>query len=212
MRRLLCMACMLLPLRAEVIDRIAIVAGKQVITESQINEEVRVTAFLNGHPIYGDLAARRAAAGHLIEQLLVKREMELSQYPEPDAAEVDRYLDQVRTALSQSGDFDAALRSYGLTSEIIREHLQLQLTTLQFIEFRFRPDLGISSSDIDNYYQHEISAKKAEHPGRHLPTLADLKESIRKTLAEHRTDEALDAWLAESRKQADIVYLDKSLE
>ena len=35
-------------IRAEVIDRIAIVVGRQVITASQIDTEVRVTAFLSG--------------------------------------------------------------------------------------------------------------------------------------------------------------------
>lgn len=212
MYRVLFFACLLLPLRAEVLDRIAIVAGRHVITELQIDEELRVTAFLNNQPVARDSTARRAAADHLIEQLLVEREMELSHYPLPDAADVDKYVARVRAALSNHKDFDGALRNYGLTPEILTQHLQLQLTTLQFIEFRFRPNLGISSSDIETYYQHQIAAWKAEHPGAPPPALADLKESIRKTLAEHRTDEALDAWLEESRKQANIVYLDHSLQ
>lgn len=150
MRSVLLFACLLLSIRGEVLDRIAIVIGRHVITELQIDEELRVTAFLNNQPIARDSTARHAAAGHLIEQLLVKREMELSHYPLPDAAAVDKYVVQVRGALSDYNDFDAALRSYGLTPEILRQHLQLQLTTLQFIEFRFRPDLDISSSDIED--------------------------------------------------------------
>jgi hypothetical protein len=177
MRRVLLSACLLLPLRAEVLDRIAIVADRRVITELQIDEELRVTAFLNNQPVSHDSAARRAAAGHLIEQLLVEREMELSHYPLPDPAEVDQYVAQVQKALSNYTDFDAALRSYGLTPDILKQHLQLQLTTLRFIELRFRPDAGSSSAEI-----------------------------------EHRTDEALDVWLGESRKQAKIVYLDRSLQ
>jgi hypothetical protein len=212
MYRVLLLACLLFPLRAEILDCIAITVGRQVITELQIDEELRVTAFLNNQPITADSAARRAAAGHLIEQLLVEREMQLSRYPLPDPAEVDQYLEQVRAALSNYKDFDAALRTYGLTPEILRQHLQLQLTTLRFIELRFRPDLGISSSDIETYYQRQITQWKADHPGATPPSLADLKESIRKTLAEHRTDAALDAWLEETRKQASIVYLDQSLQ
>jgi hypothetical protein len=173
MRYFLFLAWSLVPLSAEVIDRIAIIAGGQVISELQIDEELRVTAFLNGAPMTRDASTRRAAASHLIEQLLVKREMELSRYPLPDPADVDKYVKQVRAALSNSKDFEAMLRSYRLTDDMLREHLQLQLTTLRFIEFRFRPDLGTS---------------------------------------EHRTDEVLDAWLEENRKQAHIVYLDKSLE
>jgi hypothetical protein len=48
MYRVLFFACLLLPgARAEVLDRIAIVVGRNVITELQIDEELRVTAFLN---------------------------------------------------------------------------------------------------------------------------------------------------------------------
>jgi hypothetical protein len=206
------LACVLMPLRGEVLDRIAIIVGRQVITELQIDEELRVTAFLNDRPVARDLDARRIAAGHLIEQLLVKREMELSRYPLPEAAEVDRYVDQVRTALARTTNFDEALRSYGLTAETLREHLLVQLTTLQFIDFRFQPDVGISSADIQNYYQRQLAGWKAQHPGARAPTLTESTESIRKTLVEQRTDEALDAWLQESRKQVSIVYLDKSLE
>jgi hypothetical protein len=212
MYRLLLFACLLLPLRAEVLDRIAIIVDRRVITQLQIDEELRVTAFLNNQPVTRDSGARRAAAGHLIEQLLVQREMELSHYPLPLPADVDKYVAQVRAALLNYKDFEAALRSYGLTPDVLRQHLALQLTTLQFIEFRFRPDLGISSSDVETYYQHYIAAWKAEHPDAPPPTLADLKDSIRKTLAEHRTDEALDAWLEETRKQANIVFLDRPLQ
>jgi hypothetical protein len=179
MYRILLFVCLLLPARAEVLDRIAMVVGRTVVTELQIDEELRVTAFLNNKPLVRDSGARRAASRRLIEQLLVQREMKLSHYPTPDPASVDKYVAQVRAALSDYKDFDAALRQYALTPEILRQHLQLQLATLQFIEFRFRPDPGNASAA---------------------------------TLAEDRTDEALDAWLAESRKQANIVFLDQSLQ
>lgn len=212
MRSVLLVACLALSFRAEVLDRIAIIVGRQVVTELQIDQQVRVAAFLNNKPVTLDAAARRAAARNLIDQLLVQREMNLSHYRVPDSAELDKYAAQVRTALSDYKDFDAALRSYGLTPEILRQHLELQLTTLQFVEFRFRPDLGISSSEIEAFYQQEMTQWKTLNPQTSPPALAELRESIRKTLAERRTDEALDTWLEESRKQANIVYVDQSLQ
>lgn len=212
MRSLLFIACLLFPLRAEIVDRIAITVGRQVITELQLDEELRVTAFQNHQPIARDVRTRRAAGGRLIEQLLVKREMELSHYPLPEPAEIDKFMEQVRNAFPAGTNFDATLREYDLTETVLREHLSMQLTALQFIEFRFRPDLGVSPTDIENYYQRELLTWKAEHPGQRPPTLADSQESIRKLLAEQRTDEALNAWLEGRRKQVSIVYLDKSLE
>jgi hypothetical protein len=211
MYRLLVIACMLIPLRAEVVDRIAVTVDQQVITELQLDEELRVTAFLNHQPIVRTLDARRAAANRLIQQLLVRREMELRHFPPPAPNEIDKFLAQVRSLLP-AADFGASLRQYELREPILREHLAMQLATLQFIEFRFRPDLEVSSIDIENYYQHEISKWKTEHPGARPPTLAESRESIQSALAGERTDDALNTWLEERRKQASIAYLDKSLE
>lgn len=199
-----------LSLEAETIERIAITAGSQVITELQLDEELRVAAFLNHAPVERDLEARRAAANRLIEQLLIKREMDLSHYPLPTAEELDRFEAQVRATLG-AGDFESALRKYNLNDSVLREHLANQLTTLQFIEVRFRPELGVSPADIESYYQGELARWKAAHAGS-PPPLGDSRETIRKALIEQRTDEALQAWLDESRKQIAIEYVDKSLQ
>jgi hypothetical protein len=212
MLRLLIGACALLALRAEIVDRIAITVGRQVITQLQLDEELRVTAFLNRQAIDRTVEARRAAADRLIQQLLIKREMQLSHYPMPSAADADNLVDQIRAAWAGSQSFEEMLRKYNLDIATLRDHLSTQATTLQFIEFRFRPDLGISPADIELYYQNEVGRWKTEHPGAKPPTLGESQASIRKTLTERRTDAALDTWLEECRKQVAIVYLDKSLE
>lgn len=211
MYRLLLILMLLPLLRAEIIDRIAIAVGQEVITELQLDEELRVTAFLNHQPIARGLDSRRAAADRLVTQLLVKREMELSHYPLPAAEDIDNYLEHVRTDFG-AVSFDQALAACNLSESTLREHLALQLTTLRFIEFRFRPDIGVSEADIQNYYQREMTTWKANHPGAAPPALAASRESIRKALIDSRTDEVLNTWLEESRKQVNIVYLDKSLQ
>lgn len=161
--------------RAELVDRIAITVGRDVVTELQIDEELRVTAFLNHQAIIRDAEARRSAAARLIEQLLVKREMELSHYPLPQPSELDQYQQQIEDDFGDAARFSQALNTYHLSEATLRDHLSLQLMTMRFIEFRFRPDVN-SPADI-----------------------------------EARTDQVLDAWLDQTRKQSNIVYLDKSL-
>lgn len=199
-------------LNAEIVDRIAITIGRQVITELQIDEEIRVTAFLNHEPISRDLSARRAAAAHLVSQLLVKHELELSHYPPPETEAVDNYLKQVRADFASDAEFNQALASYKLSEDVLRDHLALQVAMLQFVEVRFRPDVDISDVDIESKYNQQVTAWKAAHPGAIPPKLAEWRDSIRKALIETRTDEVLDNWLRESRKQFQVVYLDKSLE
>jgi len=212
MLRLLVMSCLVISAQATIIDRLAITVGRQVITESQLDEELRVTAFLNRRPISRGADERRAAADRLVAQLLVEGEMQLSHYPFPDANDINNYLEQVKAGFDGESRFDEALAADDLTEATLRQHLALQLTTLRFIEYRFRPDVGISDSDIESYYDRETAAWRAGHPGAAPPTLAQSKESIRKTLVQERTDEALDTWLEKSRKRVDIVYLDKSLQ
>jgi len=197
--------------QSAVIDRLAITVGQQVITEQQLDEEIRVTAFLNREKILRTVDSRRAAADRLVQQLLVKREMDLSHYPLPDAEDVDKYFSEIRDSLGPAALFNQELGAYDLTESSLREHLALQLTTLRFVEYRFRPDIGISDTDIQGLYERELTAWKATHPGVTPPSLDSSRESIRKTLLNQRTDEMLNTWLEESRKLVNIVYLDKSL-
>jgi len=104
-------ACLLLPLRAEIIDRLAIAVGNQVITQLQIDEELRVTAMLNHKPVERTLEERRAAADRLVEQLLIKLEMDLSRFPLPGAQEVDRYLQQIIEVNGGAQEFNSGYRA-----------------------------------------------------------------------------------------------------
>ncbi len=212
MFRFFLITILLVPSRAEIVDRIAIVVGQQVITELQLDEELRVTAFLNRQPVARDIEARRRAADRLVEQLLVKREMDLSHYPLPNAEDVNNYLDKIHAAFGRNSQWDHELAAYNLSESTLKDHLALQLTILRFIELRFRPDLGVSEPDIRNDYERQIAAWQVNHPGAKPPTVEALKESIHNGLIEARTDQILNTWLQEGRKQLNIVYLDKSLQ
>jgi hypothetical protein len=146
-----------------------------------------------------------------VEQLLIKREMELSRYPLPGEEDVAKYLQQVREQIGGAAELDKALHSYNVEEGTLRQHLELQLTALRFVEYRFRPDTSVSDAEVEAAYRREIAEWKAAHSGN-PPTLEASRERIRSALLEERTDAALSAWLAESRKQVNIVYLDKALQ
>ena len=182
-----------------------------MITQLQLDEELRVTALLNHKPVVRSLEARREAADRLVEQLLIKSEMQLSRYSLPDTGEVDRYYRQIEDANGGAAELDQALRSYNLTAKVLRNHLELQLTELKFIEFRFRPDVTVSDADIESAYQRQVAAWKQSHSGQ-PPTLEVSREPLRVMLVEEHTDAALNTWLGESRKRVTLIYFDKTLE
>ena len=212
MRLVFLLLCLLSPVAAEIIDRLAITVGNQVITELQIDEELRVTALLNHEQsVVRSLEARRDAADRLVEQLLVKFEMQLSRYALPETIDVDKYYQQVEEVNGGAPEFEKTLRSFNLTPEVLRRHLELQLIELKFIDVRFRPDASVADADIEAAYQAKIANWKQTHSDP-PPTLDASRDTIRAMLVEEHTDNALNAWLAESRKRMRIIYLDKTLQ
>ena len=86
----------LTPTRAAVIDRVAVTLDSQVIAESEIMLEIRLTAFLNGEPVSATPQARKAAANRLIEQKLIRREIDLGRYSQSSPGEEESMLKQIQ--------------------------------------------------------------------------------------------------------------------
>ena len=201
--------CLLLP--AEIIDRIVISVGNQVITESQIEEEIRITAFLNRAKLDLNSAEKKKAAARLIEQTLVKREMDFSRYPMPSLADADASLQSVNARFASDALREEAVRQYGVTEEALRTHLWWQLTVLRFIEYRFSPGIQVSDAEVQAHYQRQV-AKWREQGVNPIPTLEEAHDQIAEILTQQRIDEGLERWLVETRKQITIRYRDESLQ
>ena len=198
-------------LRGEIIDRIAISVGNQVITEGQVEEEIRLTAFLNHEKPDLSVAERKKAAGRLIEQALIKRDMDLSRYPLPEPSEVELSLREVKLTYAPESLYQQKLREYGITEDALQRRLLWQLTLLRFIDYRFRPAIQIPDEDVKTYYEQEL-AKWKQQGIQSIPTLEDSRAKIEEILTQQRIDQALDAWIAETRKQVTINYLDEALK
>jgi hypothetical protein len=206
---LLAAFCCMAP--GEIIDRIAISVGNQVITESQVEEEIRLTAFLNHEKLDLSVAERKKAAGRLIEQALIKRDMDLSRYPLPEPSEAEASLHEVKLTYAPESLYQQKLQEYGITEDALQRRLLWQLTLLRFIDYRFRPAIQIPDEDVKTYYEQELAQWKQQGI-QSIPTLEDSRAKIEEILTQQRIDQALDAWMAETRKQVRINYLDEALK
>ncbi len=189
------------PLNAVIVDRIAITAGNQVITDSEIDQRIRLTAFENGVPADFTAAMRKAAAERLIDRKLVEHEMDVGHYPRVGA---DR-----RAALlagytkdnfkSDAAAMNKALAAYGLTPPELEDDLARQADLLTFLSVRFRPEVQVTEQDIRDYArQNSLS-------------LGDFRARIERTITNQRADADMDAWLKDQRRRAKIQYLEKEL-
>ena len=123
---------------AGVVDRVAIVIGKQVVTESEVLDDLRLTEFIDNEPLDLGPAARRTAAEHLVDQALIRQDLEMTGYSEPPASESDTLLRKFRQSRFHSlAGYRAALGKYGITEEQLKQRLLWQLTAVRFVDFRF---------------------------------------------------------------------------
>jgi hypothetical protein len=201
------------PLFSDIIDRIAVSVGNRVITISDLDREIRVTAFLDGVQPDFSPAAKRATAERMVEQKLIRRELETSRYPVPDPAEVEPVLaDFKEKHFKNEEEYRRALPECGITEQDVRDELLWQRTLLRFIEVRFRPAVQVSDQEIQDYFDKQVApAARAAHPGQPA-ALEDYRDQIEEKLAGQRVDQEVDTWLKEARKRNEIVFHEEALQ
>jgi hypothetical protein len=198
---------------ADIIDRIAVSVGNHVITASDLDREIRVTAFLNGAKPVFTPAARRATAGRMVEQALVRSELENSRYPTPAPSDVDPVLAQLKKErFPNHADFERALPEYGITEQDVRNELLWQRTLLSFLDVRFRPSVQVADKEIQDYFEKTVRpAAKLAHPGQPV-ALDNYREEIETTLTGQREDQAMSSWLEQAKKRTQIVYHEEAFQ
>ena len=212
---LIAISLMAIQARAVIVDRVAITVGNKVITESEIDQRIRLTAFQNDEKPDFSLAARRLAAGKLIDQKLIEREMEVGRYPRA-TPEVGKNLlaDYAKTNYKSNPiAMAAALERYGLTTEDMEEELALQSEILTFLNLRFRPAVQVTDADVLKYFTDQI--QKGEGKTKQVAeagALNEMRAEIEQKLTTERADKELDAWLQDQRKRTKIDYAEKDLE
>ena len=209
---LFCLALAAFPLRAEIVDRIAVSVGNRVITAGDLSLEIRVNAFLDRKPPDLSASAKRASAERMIEQKLIQRELETSLYPVPSAADMEPDFESYkRQGFRDAAAFQAALAEAGLTERNVRDELLWQSVLLAFIEVRFRPGVQVGEQEIKDYFEKTVkpTAEKA-HPGAPA-TLDEYRDRIEITLSGIRVDQDLDQWIKEARARTAVVFHDEAL-
>ena len=193
-----------------IIDRIAVVIGRSIIKDSDIDRDLRVTEFLNGDALDVGNAARKKAASRLIDQVFIRREIEVGDYPNATLQQADAQISQLeRQKFRTPAAFEEALKRYGIAEIDLRTQLQWQLTILNFIDIRFKPAVLVTEEEIEKYYNQHAAALRREHPGK--SSLDEVREEIRNLIAGERENQEFFAWLEDQRKDTEIQYLEASL-
>jgi len=194
----------------EVLDRVAVRVGTQVITLSEIRRHLRMEAFMENRQPDLRLEARRRAAERLIDQMLVRREFELNRYPSPPAEQVESNLELIRQARNESPEeFAKSLERYGFSMEDLRNEVVYEIALLRFVDFRFSAGVQVSDAEIREAYEKEV-VPQAQQGNTTPPALEDARANILKLLTYRKTTAALEQWLAQARQQVKIRWFEEA--
>lgn len=194
---------------AVIIDRIAIIVNKNIIKDSDIDRDIRVTDFLNRAALSFSDAARKKAANRLLTQQFIRREIRIGDYPGATSQQADKELsDLIANRFKTQATFQRALRRYGLTKTELEMYFQWQLTVLDFIGARFKPAVYVTGKDVRTYYDVHAAALAKKYPGK-SPT--QLRKETRDILTGEEVNKQFYSWLDQQRKNAKIQYLEEGL-
>lgn len=190
---------------AAVLDRVAVVVGDDVITESEVQNELRLDEFMASQPLDLSPARRRTAAEQLADQQLIRHEMEISHYAAPPPSSADNMLQTFRREhFPSDAAYRAALQKYGITGDELKQHLLWQLTVLRFTDERFGSGAQSSADRAAPTAPPPAAGRTAQtKPG--APQSAD-RLNPRPAPGETPVDQQLDSWLKEARGSTHVEF------
>ncbi|MDP8989355.1 MAG: hypothetical protein M3N41_04650 [Acidobacteriota bacterium] len=182
--------------RAETLDRIAVTVGRHVISEHDIFEDMRISAFIDGKAPVFSAELKRKAAERLVDQYLVLEDATATRVPPPPAADVAGLLTPIKARYVTDQAYRAALAQAQISEAELAEQLLAGLRMLRYTDLRFRPEVQLSDETLRAYYN------KVKPPQSFEASRGD----IEKLLTDQQTMQALDLWLDMSRGETVIVY------
>ena len=191
----------------EVLDRLALSVGDEIITEQQLLLYLRTAALLNGEPSKESPADKRRAAQKLIELTLIRIEMQTNRYPLPGEAQVKAALEAIKK--QRFGGEDAVYRKALAQSNVneaeLIDSVRWQLAILSFIEFRFRPGVQIPEEEIRDYFQYDYPK---EFAGKAKALYNQARPEILEVLTQQRIDNLLDRWLNQTEASTKVRWVE----
>lgn len=189
---------------AEIVDRIAIIVGSNVLTLSDVLRQIRLTALLNGTEPDTSAAARRQAAQMLVEQALVRREMSFTAGTAAPTAVDPQLLKLLEARYPAAAAYNEALQKYNVSDDDVKAQLLWQTQLVHFIDQRFKPALAPGEAELRDYYESTFLPEWSnEHQGK-PPAFADVREEVEQQAIAQLANNALDRWLGQTRTQTRI--------
>ena len=197
----------------EQLDRVVAIVNNDLVLESDVNEEMR---FGQWQPYQGDQTqtAREQAITRLVDRSLILQQEKMQPQTPISDAEVKAELMELRKAMPACVRYDCKtdagwrrfLADSGFSEAQVEEHWRLRLSTLRFIEMRFRQGQRISQGEIKDYYEKMMLPAYAKEKAK-PPALDAIQDRIEEILLQQKVSSLLDEWLKALRAQGTVRVL-----
>lgn len=197
---------------AETLDRIAARVGNEAITDSALRRHLRMEAFFAGRAPELSSASRRKAAERLVDQILIRRELELNRFAAPAAADVEAQIAElIKSRKEDAAALERSLQGYGFVLDDLRSEVQYQIMLLRFVDFRFSAGVLVTDAEIQDSYEKEVVAE-AHQRNASPPSSEEARAGILKLLNYRKTNTALEQWLMQTRQQVKIRIFEEAFQ
>lgn len=190
----------------EVLDAVIATVNHKPLFESDWEEATCFEAFMQQRPLAQLTEADRIRAlQRLIDRQLLEAQMGDTAYMQPSGEQLQKDVDKLRVQIPNASDEQSwrrLLASYGLTEDVIKEHLADEQQVMNFVEVRLRPTIRVQPDEVEAYYRSQV-LPDLQKSGKVL-SLNEVEPNIRELLTQQRMDELLDAWLHNLRQQSEI--------
>jgi len=200
--------------RPVVLDRVIAIVNGQVLLQSDVDEERRLSALEplrnSGGPETMDEAAR-----HLILRTLVLEQMKEQDQPTTVSQKwTQRGLAELRGTMTQCGPYPCTsqegwayfLKQHGLTEGEAEARWSQRMAIERFIDLRFRAGIHITREEIATYYRQKLTPAMEKH-GQHPPPLDEVKGRIRQLLLEQHVNSMIGEWLRSLKAEGSVQIL-----
>jgi len=202
----------------QVLDRVIAVVNNDVLLQSDLDQEIRFTAF-EPFTTKADVDQRKQAMDHLIDRTLVQQQMKNQPgLPQISDDDLKKQLGELRKSLPECSKFACwtddgwanFCQVHGFTTQEVADRWRTRSLLLAFIEQRFRTGIRISQPEIDAYYKDEFVSKFKEK-GLNAPPLTTVAQRIQEILLQQRVTALLNDWLKSLHQEGTVQILDPTL-
>jgi hypothetical protein len=191
-----------LPAQSSIVDRVAAVVDRQVITVSEVNQMAELHFFArNAGESEDDYRHRILEA--LIAQALRFRDVERFGAEDIPKDSIEARVTEIAKRFPTPADLDTALNRVELTPDELRALVKRQLQVEAYVQERFAPLVFVSNDEIEAYYRGTWSQQRRQR-GLAIPPLAEVREEIRALLRASRLQEEIEKWTTQLRERANV--------